>query len=128
MSEWKASGKALLDGDAHALRQMDTQLAAAYALGKSHGPDWLPIADAPRDGTPVWLYAEGQQTEAFYCPLEVHLNWEGQDASTGAVWSCADNEWEIEVEEYINPDGSLSYNDGPATHYMPLPILPEPKS
>ena len=56
-NDWRGSGDDLGSVIAR-------HLPAAYALGKSHGPEWLPIEDEPRDehlpydARPLWmLYA-----------------------------------------------------------------------
>lgn len=87
---------------------------------------WRPISTAPRDGTPVWLFVDGQQTEAWYASLE-GSHWDGpngyDDDYSGSEWICADATWTIQVEEYIE-NGKIRYFDGKATHWMPLKEKP----
>ena len=62
----------------HAL-QIATLLREAYALGKSHGPDWLPIADAPRDGTTIIVpggTAEWRRDYWFSHQAQRTIQWE----------------------------------------------------
>ena len=86
---------------------------------------WQPIEIAPRDRRSVLLYVQHQITEARFFPSEKTENHEGADTSIGAVWSCADDQWQIEVEEYKDAAGNHCYHDGNATHWMPLPEPPK---
>jgi hypothetical protein len=83
-----------------------------------------PMEEAPRDGTAILLYIKGTgYVEACFCPGEWSETVEGREYN-GAVWSCADDVFQVEIEE--TPDG---YHDGNATHFRPLPTPPqEPKS
>ena len=87
---------------------------------------WRPISTAPRDGTSIWLFINGQQTEAWYAAGTGH-SWDSpngyDDNFSGSCWVCADDEWQIDVEEYLE-NGKIKYSDGPATHWMPLKEKP----
>ena len=60
----------------HAM-QIATLLKEAYALGKAHGSDWLPIADAPRDGTEVLLCDEldNMWADAYETNRNISIGW-----------------------------------------------------
>ena len=79
---------------------------------------WLPIETAPRDGTAILIYVHGIVTEAWYDPLKVSSDHEGSDTSSGGVWVCADDQWQVEVVEMKGEHG-VEYDDGPATHWQP---------
>lgn len=85
---------------------------------------WLAIKTAPRDGTPILLFikshgiVEGWFAKGEWQPCYDSSNSRGE--YIGAVWVCAEDAFECEVEEY--PDG---YNDGQVTHWMPLPEAPK---
>lgn len=84
--------------------------------------EWQPIETAPRDGTPIWVYIKNYgQCEAWFAPGE----WSFETSEvpreySGAAWICVDDQFQMEVEE--TPHG---YEDGPVTHWMPLPEPPE---
>ena len=80
--DWAAVAREVLRGmqeDGHIITRGKSALQDAYALGKSHGPDWLPIADAPRDGRTIIVeggtaYWDG---EAWYSDqAQAEIQWQ----------------------------------------------------
>jgi len=86
---------------------------------------WLPMSTAPRDGTQVLLHVGGCITDAWYDPLVIRTDHEGADDSSGGSWCCAEDRWQIEVVEMHHPDGSIEYDDGEATEWMPMLLVPD---
>ena len=113
------------EGRAQLLNWADAERYAEERLAAMIVSLWQPIEIAPRDRSAVLLYVQHQITEARFFPSEKSENNEGADTSIGAVWSCADDQWQIEVEEYQDAAGNHCYHDGNATHWMPLPEPPQ---
>lgn len=87
-------------------------------------PGWRLIATAPRDGTHVLLFTTCHgQVEAWFSPGEWSDHHEYGRQYDGAAWVCADDAFQIEVEEIPEAEGG-PYHDGTATHWMPLPEPP----
>jgi len=84
--------------------------SAAYDIGKSHGPDWRTIAEAPRDGTNI--IATGHNGDK-----PKHGRW-----MLVAYWSEQDDCWAS-----ISLDDDAPHELYSPTHYMPLPPAPETK-
>lgn len=77
---------------------------------------WHSMKDAPRDGTSVLLFTTCHgQVEAWFAPSEWEDHYEYGRQYTAAAWICADDAFQIEVEE--TPEG---YLDGTATHWTSL--------
>ncbi len=69
----------------------------------SQGSGWMPIADAPKDGTHVWMIGENWEH-----PLPMW--WSCAEAEDPGAWYCR------------------TVHNGKMTHWMPLPSPPkEPK-
>jgi hypothetical protein len=85
---------------------------------------WQPIETAPRDGeTNIELFTTSHGiVQAWYSPGRWFDFYEGREYD-GAVWVCADDAFQIEVEELPNN----KFHDGAATHWRPLPPPPEDK-
>ena len=80
---------------------------------------WRPIETAPRDETPILIYTTCHGVvEAWYHAGSWNQHHESPEYD-GAVWVCADDAFQIEVEETTPPC------DGTATHWMPLPDPPD---
>jgi hypothetical protein len=77
---------------------LSTELAAAYALGKSHGPDWLPIADAPRDGTPM-LVATKDGARFWRVQYAKFVAQYSEESTEDFAEYCQDK------DEYFTPEG-----------------------
>lgn len=79
--------------------------------------DWI-------DGRDVELCAHGMIVQARYCPGEWAFSLEtisGREYD-GAVWSCFDDEFQIEIEEISrNPK---NWGHHPATHWRNLTERP----
>ena len=87
---------------------------------------WRDINDAPRDGTHILLSTRRGLVEAWFSSGY----WTEETPSNareynGPVWVCADDTFQIEVEEGPSPGDD---NHGEALGWMPLPDPPkEPK-
>lgn len=82
--------------------------------------EWRPIRTAPKDGRPVLLLTKSYGVvEAWFSQGEWEDHHEYGRLYSGPMWVCADDQFQIEVEE--TPDGHLH---GGATHWMPLPPPP----
>jgi hypothetical protein len=86
--------------------------------------EWQPIESAPLDGSHVLLLTTSHgAVEAWFAPSS---SWEHHEYGTqheGAVWVCADDAFQIEVEE-CGPEHGGNHH-GTATHWMPLPAPPD---
>ena len=81
---------------------------------------WQDIASAPRDGTSVLIFTTCHGiVEAWFSPGKWETHHEG-DEYVGPVWVCADDEFQIEVEEF--PEG---LHHGTVKGWMPLPAPPK---
>jgi len=81
---------------------------------------WRPISEAPRDGTSILLFTKCHgAVEGWFSPGEWSEDTPISPADySGAVWVCADDAFQIEVEE------TEPMHHGTATHWMPLPPAP----
>ena len=85
--------------------------------------EWQPMGTAPRDGSSVLLYTTCHGcVEATFAPGEWTEYQEGREYD-GAVWVCADDAFQIEVEELPVEQGG--YHDGTAKAWMRLPAPPQ---
>ena len=85
---------------------------------------WQPIETAPRDGTSVLLFTACHGiTQAWFSAGEWEEHYEYGPQYNGPVWVCADDAFQIEVEE-MGPDVDDMHH-GTATHWQPLPPPPE---
>ena len=83
---------------------------------------WQPIKTAPRDGSHILLFTTCHgQVEAWFSPGEWTETVDGREYD-GPVWVCADDAFQIEIEE-IPEDGP--YYDGTATHWTHLHAPPD---
>jgi hypothetical protein len=79
-------------------------------------PQWLPISSAPKDGTPILLFAEGKigigyiEQRARSERLIGHASWIGREK-----WADGDTHTEVTLG-WVRP--------ADATHWMPLPKPP----
>lgn len=84
---------------------------------------WQPIETAPLDGTPVLLFIRGHcVVEANFSPGFWSDHHEYGREYNGPVWVCADDTFQVEVEEVPPEYGGMHH--GQATHWMPLPAPP----
>lgn len=85
---------------------------------------WKPMKTAPRNETNVLLLTTTYGVvEAYYAPLCTYETMDGPDAD-GAVWVCADDQFQIEVEEFSDDNLDIHYHDGEAIGWLPRNILP----
>lgn len=94
---------------------------ALLAVAGLAQPDegWQPIDTAPTTGVPVLLFTTNHgQVEGWFAPGEWQEYHEGREYN-GPAWVCADDAFQIEVEE--TPEGLLH---GEATHWRPRPDPP----
>lgn len=88
---------------------------------------WQPMETAPRDGNSILLFTKTYGiVEAWFAQGEWHENHEGREYS-GSFWICADDKFQIEVEEYPYADsftGKCRYDDGEAKAWMHKPADP----
>lgn len=84
---------------------------------------WQPVATAPQDETHILLFTtcHGMVEAWFFAGRWVEFH-EGREYE-GPSWVCADDAFQIEVEEI----GGGEMHHGTATHWMALPA-PPPKS
>lgn len=81
-------------------------------------PPWRSMKTAPLDETPVLLHTACHGiVEAWYSPGHWEDYHEGREYY-GAQWVCADDAFQIEVEEIPEEEGGLHH--GTATAWMPL--------
>lgn len=86
--------------------------------------EWQPIKTAPTDGVPVLLFTKSHGVvEAWFDAAKIENHYEYGPQYDGPVWVCADDAFQIEVEDC----GEHGLHHGTATHWMPLPEPPEPK-
>lgn len=78
---------------------------------------WHPMTQTDwHDGRDVVLLAHDMEVTARYCPGEWSEDTPNGPAEyDGAVWSCFDDAFQIEIEE-ITADPAL-WEHGPATHW-----------
>lgn len=87
--------------------------------------EWKTIDSAPLDGSSVLLFTTCHGiVEAWFAQGE----WSEETPISpreysGAVWVCADDAFQIEVEEGVFENGANHH--GTATHWMPLPEPPQ---
>lgn len=94
---------------------IDKAQTKAYAEGRkdeAESGDWQPIATAPKDGTPILIYASG----------EVHAGYWAGDGG-GAKVDVADDTYPWLVF-YKGTGGLNAYMTDKPTHWMPLPTAP----
>lgn len=82
--------------------------------------DWQPIHSAPRDGTPVLLWADAwDMTWGIQIGQSNGSGWETSEGSVADNDEGFDPDAEIDSDEEFDEDANL----GP-THWMPLPTPP----
>lgn len=91
---------------------------------------WSPISSAPRDGTPVILFAEAWE----YTHGTVQVGYFDDDDGAGGTWHVAnmvldENETDFDPEAEVDDDDyDFAVTDGDInvgpTHWMPLPSPP----
>lgn len=105
-----------------ALYVIGCDIRNALAALSATDDEWQLIETAPLDGTPIWVFTTCHgQVEAWFKPGEWHDYGETREYD-GHVWVCADDAFQIEIEETPN-----SLLHGTATHWRPLPPLPSCK-
>ncbi len=77
---------------------------------------WQPIATAPRDGTPIRVYADWLAHPDFNVTGSVEAYWQDDEGWIGAVWESGGDVW---VTQVLDP---------PPTQWMPLPPPPPPSA
>lgn len=84
---------------------------------------WQPIATAPRDGTDIMIYSHhhGITQAHFSAGYWSEATPDHDREYSSAAWVCGDDAWQIEIEEV----SANEFHDGEATHWMPLPPLPQ---
>ena len=122
-NDWRGSGDDLGSVIAR-------HLPAAYALGKSHGPDWLPIEDAPRDEA---ILVGFRFPNGFWRTQHaIYISKYSEESTEDFAEYCE------EKDEYYTPEGwyevCFEHDEYSAMrmpqepiHCMPLPPPPEPK-
>ena len=103
------------DGQKRCQRNARTAIAECFKLRD--------MKDAPRDGTHIILSTRYGRVEAWFSPGY----WTEETPSNareynGPVWVCADDKFQIEIEEGPSPDDD---NHGEALGWMPLPGPPK---
>lgn len=85
---------------------------------------WSPLQDtAWIDGRDVVLLAHDMEVQARYCAGRWSADTPNAPAEyDGAVWSCFDDKFQIEIEEFSS-DPSLWWH-GAVTHWRPLTDRP----
>jgi len=93
---------------------------------------WLPIESAPKDGTPVLLYAPICDYQGVRCDARVTFGyWSAPEhgeliGDCGGVCRCLEYADAPEPYWYSEDGGFLE--ELPPTHWMPLPTPPQPES
>lgn len=89
---------------------------------------WLPIKDAPKDGTDIILGALEQQYNGASVPPRVTVgHWTTDEecriytGDCGGECHCA--EYDYEDPSWLSWDGGFT-EENPPTHFMPLPPAP----
>lgn len=123
--------KAEYDPGVYYNRDAEDEISAHYLIDRTvdlcaahMGVEWRPISEAPRDGTHVLLFTTCHGVvEAWFAPGEWSDNMpEGPREYSGSVWVCADDAFQIEVEELPIEQGG--FHHGTATHWQPLAAPP----
>lgn len=106
--------------DAPAIRGFALKSEAVKAWN-TRMSDWQSISLAPKDGTKVLLFTTCHgQVEAWRDQGVWTDHFETGREYSGSSWVCADDAFQIEIEE--GPDNYE--NHGTATHWQPLPPPP----
>ena len=88
---------------------------------------WRDISTFDLRETDVLIYSTRHgAVQARFCPGE----WSDETPDhpreyDGPVWSCADDEFQIEIEEHGYCGDVFKYHHGTVTHWMPLPSPPQ---
>lgn len=97
--------------------------ALADARATLEAQAWRPIDTAPVDGSDILLFTTCHgQVEARFAPGRWSHTLEG-DEYDGPVWVCADDAFQIEIEEIPPKHGG--WHHGTATHWKPLGPKPD---
>lgn len=83
---------------------------ADYVFDARHAPQWRPISEAPRDGTPILVFGQPEK--------HPHLNsWFERPVCIAAYWCAIDDAFCIMGGDWLGPFVN-------PTHFMPLPEAP----
>lgn len=102
----------------------ERKMVRAADLGDYEKPVWRPLSDtAWLDGRDIVLLAHDMEVHARFCPGEWSDDTPNSPAEySGAVWSCFDDQFQIEIEE-ISPNPT-DWHHGQATHWRYLTTRP----
>ena len=76
---------------------------------------------APRDGTEILLHTTCHGwVQAWYSPATKTETMDGPEYD-GPIWVCADDAFQIEVEEAEDEMGAIQIHDNTADGWLPLP-------
>lgn len=108
---WCVDGMGRRGGEyEHARDQARAAMEVARKLREGAIEWWRPIATAPKDGTPIRIYADGLKDEDFNPSGSVEGFWQDGEGWLGAVWNPQHDYW---MALPMKP-----------THWQPLPEPP----
>lgn len=83
-----------------------------------------PMRDAPRDNeTHILLKTTRGWVEGWFARGEWSEHHEYGPEYNGSVWVCADDTFQLEVEEMMSENGSIDYLDSCCEGWLPLPDI-----